>query len=115
VATLPSSPIQFPNGPVASREKIHDLGGFAFVMLKITGPASYPNPGGIALTTNPGLFGLRVVEWVLPICGSNPAHDLSYVDSTGAMHVSVSSTGIEVGNTVALNGEFYYLLAAGIR
>jgi hypothetical protein len=84
-------------------------------MLKITGPTSYANPGGIALTTNPALFGLRAVEWVLPICGSNPAHDLSYVDSTGAMHVSVSSAGVEVANTTNLSAEFYYLLAAGIR
>jgi hypothetical protein len=115
MSSLPTSPVRFPNGPVASQEKIHDLGGFDFKLLKITGPTAYANPGGIALTTNPALFGLRQIEWVIPVCGSNPAHDLSYIDSTGAMHVSVSSTGVEVANNTNLSGEFFYILAAGIR
>jgi hypothetical protein len=115
VSSLPTSPILFPNGPIASREKVHDIGGFDFKMLKITGPTSYANPGGILLTTNPALFGLRVLEWVLPVVCSNGAHDLAYVDATGTLHVFVSTTGVEVANGVNLSGDFYYLLAAGLR
>ena len=107
-----TNPTLFPFGPKASASKIHDLGGFDFKMIQVTGPTLYPNPGGIVV--QPSLFGLQSLEWWMPVCSSNGAHDLS-MDTTGNIHVFVSSTGAEVANNTDLSGEKIFLLGAGLR
>src|SRR5579872_3854922 len=72
-----TNPVQFPLSfaQTSSAEKIHDLGGFDFHFIKVTGPVSYSNPAGIPITAN--LFGLRSLEWAVPVVCTNGAHDLS--------------------------------------
>jgi hypothetical protein len=109
-----TNPIQFPlsfNQP-SSREKVHDIGGFDFHFIQVTGPVSYSNPGGIPITAS--LFGLRALEWAVPVVCSNGAHDVS-MDTSGNVHVFVSTTGVEVANAVNLSGEVYFILGAGVR
>jgi hypothetical protein len=109
-----TNPKQFPTSfaQPASAEKVHDLGGFDFHFISVVGPASYTNPGGIPITAS--LFGLRALEWAVPVVCTNGAHDLA-MDITGNVHVFVSSTGAEVANAVNLSGESYFILGAGIR
>ncbi len=115
-----TNPKQFPTSfaQAASAEKIHELGGCDFHVLQLTGPASYTNSGtyatsGVPIT--PGLFGLRALEWVLPICVASGGYDLQFDPATGNVHFIVSSTGLEAANAVNLSAILFFVLAAGVR
>lgn len=113
-----TAPKQFPTSfaQAASAEKIHDLGGYDFHVLQVTGPASYTNSGvyatsGIPITA--GLFALRTLEWVLPLCCSVGGFTLQFDPATGNVHVM--ALGVEVANATNLSGSFFFLLGAGLR
>lgn len=75
-----------------------------------TGDSSYPNPAGYVIT--PALVGLvrfKGVPRIVPATAAALAWDYSFVptyDTTGdyitqyAVHLAVSTTGVEVGNGV---------------
>jgi hypothetical protein len=115
-----TNPKLFPTSfaQASSAEKIHDLGGFDFKLAQLTGPASYTNSGvyatsGVPMT--PSLFGLRALEWVVPICVATGGYDLQFDPATGNVHFVVSSTGAEAANAVNLSGVLFFVLCAGIR
>jgi hypothetical protein len=96
----------------SSKEKIHDLGGRDVKVISVLGPASYTNPGGIPVTA--ALFGFRALEWWFCIATSNVTYDTS-MDTSGNIHVSTSSTGVELGNATNLSGVTFFLFGGGIR
>ena len=108
-------PVLFPTASpkAASQEKIHELGGFDFKVLQVTAPSAYPNPAGIPCPAS--LFGLRSLEWVLPVCTLLGLRELTLDPATGNIHAFVGTTGLEVANGVDLSADKFFLLAAGLR
>lgn len=110
-----TAPVQYPTSfnKAASQERIHELGSMDFKVLQVTGPSAYPNPAGIPCPAS--LFGLRSLEWVLPVCNKVGTREYTLDPATGNVHAIISLTGVEVGNGVDLSADFIFFLAAGLR
>lgn len=110
-----TAPVLYPTSfnKAASQERIHELGSMDLKVLQVTGPSAYPNPAGIPCPAS--LFGLRALEWVLPVCNKAGTREYTLDPATGNIHAFVGTTGAEVANGVDLSADLVFLLAAGIR